>query len=94
MKRNVLFLMVDALRYDVFDDLDEARQIAPTICSIMDKGVLRRLTSNGMVTQVAMPSILTQTFPFDHGGYNWGLNDRPKSFIEILKLIILIFWMI
>ena len=84
-KRNILFLMVDAFRYDVFEDMDVARQLAPTICSLIGKGFIHKLISNGMVTQVAMPSILTQTYPFDYGGYNYGVKNRPKTFIEKIK---------
>jgi len=84
-KPNVLFLMVDAFRHDVFEDMDVAKQLAPTICSLIDKGFIQKLISNGMVTQVAMPSILTQSYPFDYGGYNYGVRYRPKTFIEKLK---------
>ena len=36
-------------------------------------------------TQVAVPSVLTQTFPLDYDGHNFGIKNRPKSFIEVLK---------
>ena len=32
-----------------------------------------------------MPSVFTQTFPLDYGGYNSVIKKRPKSFVEILK---------
>ena len=38
-----------------------------------------------MVTQVSMPSILTQTYPLDYKGYNFGIKYRPKSIVELFK---------
>ena len=38
-----------------------------------------------MHTQVALPTVLTQTFPLDYDGHNFGVKNRPKSFVEILK---------
>ena len=38
-----------------------------------------------MITQVALPPILTQTYPLDFGGFNEGIKKRPRSITEILK---------
>ena len=32
-----------------------------------------------------MPSLFTQTFPLDYGGYNSVIKQRPASFVELLK---------
>ena len=85
MKKNVLLLLVDGLRFDVFESPEEARHLAPFIMSLADDGVLHRVVSNGMVTQVAMPPLLTQTYPLDFGGVNRGIIDRPKSYLEALS---------
>jgi hypothetical protein len=83
--KNVLMLLVDGCEFSVFERLDEARALAPTITSFIVTGCLHKITSNGMITQVSLPAILTQTYPLDHGGYNFGIRYRPVSMIEVLK---------
>lgn len=84
-KKNVLFLLIDGCEYSVFQNIDEARELAPTLTGVIDKGFVRKMISNGMITQVSLPTILTQTYPLDFGGYNFGIKNRPKSIIELLK---------
>ena len=38
-----------------------------------------------MITQVSLPSILTQTYPLDYNGYNMGIKFRPRSVIELFR---------
>ncbi len=45
---------------------------------------MRRAIANGQTTQFVPPSIFTQTYPLDHGGYNNGIRGRPQSFEEQL----------
>ena len=80
----IFCILIDGLRFDVFSD-PKYRKLLPNISKIIDKGFLKKLISNGMITQVAMPSFFTQTFPLDYGGHNYGIKERPKSFIEIIK---------
>lgn len=84
-KKNVLFLLIDALRYDVFSDMDYARRIAPNLTGLVDRGFVRRVVNNGHATKFVMPSLFTQTYPLDHGGYNRGIGARPKSYVELLR---------
>ena len=84
-KKNVLFLLVDALRFDVFSDMDYARRIAPNLAGLADSGFVRRVINNGHATKFVMPALFTQTYPLDYGGYNRGICERPKSFVELIQ---------
>ena len=84
-RKNILMLLLDGCEFSVFERMEEARALAPTITSLIDDGCLQKITSNGMITQVSLPAILTQTYPLDFGGYNFGIRYRPKSMIESLK---------
>jgi hypothetical protein len=84
-KKNVLFLLIDALRFDVFSDLVYARRIAPNLVALAESGFLCRVVNNGHATKFVMPSLFTQTYPLDHGGYNRGIGGRPKSYVELIQ---------
>ena len=83
--RKGLFLLIDALRYDVFSDPDAARILAPNMARLAARGSTYRCIANAQSTQFVLPSIFSQTYPLDHGGYNNGIRERPRSFIESLK---------
>lgn len=80
-----LFLLVDALRYDVLADPEAASTIAPNMARMAGKGFVRKCVTNAQSTQFVMPSLFTQTYPLDHGGYNNGIRHRPQSFAESLS---------
>jgi arylsulfatase A-like enzyme len=82
---NVLFLLLDAFRHDIFADMDDARILVPNLAGLVDKGFERRVVSNGMITKVAMAPLLTQTYPLDYGGYNDVIAARPASMVELLR---------
>ena len=54
----IFCILIDGLRFDVFSD-PKYRKLLPNISKIIDKGFLKKLISNGMITQVAMPSFFT-----------------------------------
>ena len=85
MKNNIFFILLDGCEFSIFEDLNFAKQVAPNISNLISQGILKKIISNGMITQVSLPTILTQTYPLDFGGYNLGIRDRPKSIIEIFK---------
>ena len=85
MKKNIFFILLDGCEFNTFENLEFAYKVAPNITSLIGKGVLKKIISNGMITQVSLPSILTQTYPLDYGGYNLGIKYRPKSVIELFK---------
>jgi len=80
-----LFLLIDAFRYDVFADADAARILVPNMARMAEQGLTRRCIANAQSTQFVLPSIFSQTYPLDHGGYNNGIRERPQSFVESLK---------
>lgn len=83
--RKALFLLVDALRYDVLSDPEAAKAIAPNMARISERGIVRKCVTNAQSTQFVLPALFTQSYPLDHGGYNNGIRERPKSFVESLK---------
>ena len=61
----------------------------PNLSFLKKKGLFSEIIVNGQATKFVMPSVFTQTFPLDYGGYNSVIKKRPKSFVEILKKMIL-----
>lgn len=84
-RKDVIFIVFDALRYDVFSSLDEADLLVPNMAKIARKNGLNKIVSNGHTTRFAFPSLFTQTYPLDYDGYNFGISRRPSSIVESLK---------
>jgi hypothetical protein len=84
-KKNVLFLLIDALRFDVFSDMAYTHRIAPNLARLVERGFLCRVVNNGHATKFVMPSLFTQTYPLDYDGYNRGIGGRPKSYVELIR---------
>lgn len=82
---NGLYILVDALRYDVIADERLCDAVAPTLAVLRREGRLARVIANASNTQFVMPSLLTGTLPLDHGGTNRGCLDRPATFAELLS---------
>jgi len=85
MKKNALFLLIDAMRHDVLSDPEARRFMVPNLSRLADEGFVRKVVTNAQSTQFVMPAIFSQTYPLDHGGYNTGIRLRPRSFVETLK---------
>ena len=85
MKKNVFFILLDGCEFSTFSNLDYVEEIAPNIYKFICNGVIKKIISNGMITQVSLPAILTQTYPLDFNGYNLGIKYRPKSVIELFS---------
>ena len=84
MNKNIVFIIIDALRFDVIQKNTKS-SLTPTLNLLIDKGYLKKIITNGQVTKFVVPSIFTQTYPLDKDGYNYGIKNRDKSFVEILK---------
>lgn len=84
-RKNALFLLIDALRYDVLADPDARRFLAPNLSHLAERGFVRRVITNAQSTQFVVPSLFSLTYPLDYGGYNNGIRERPQSFVETLK---------
>ena len=85
MKKNIFLILIDGCEFNVFENEKFSKKITPNIHRLIEKGILKKIFTNGMVTQVSMPSILTQTYPLDYKGYNFGIKYRPKSIVELFK---------
>lgn len=83
--KNVFFFIIDALRFDAVQNEVVGRELMPVYSAVAQKGVISRVTTNGQVTKFVMPSIFSQSYPLDFGGYNDGIKNRPKSFVEVFK---------
>ncbi|GAB3319830.1 sulfatase family protein [Haloplanus salinarum] len=80
---NVLFLVVDSLRYDaVFgDDAFET----PNLDALADDGIVfSNCFSQGISTAPAMTAMLTGRYPLEYGGH-WYLEDTQPTFAEEFK---------
>lgn len=82
---NALFLLIDALRYDVLSDPEARRFLAPNLDRLARRGFVRKVVTNAQSTQFVMPSLFSLSYPLDHGGYNHGIRERPRSFVESLQ---------
>ena len=84
MKKNIFLILIDGCEFNVFENEKFSKKIAPNIHRLIEKGILKKIFTNGMVTQVSMPSILTQTYPLDYKGYNFGIKYRPRKYCRII----------
>ena len=82
---NGLFLLIDALRYDVVSNVEAREFLFPNLARIIDRGFVRKVVANAQSTQFVTPAIFSQTYPLDHGGYDNGIRLRPQSFAESLQ---------
>ncbi|MBM3527059.1 MAG: hypothetical protein FJX62_03115 [Alphaproteobacteria bacterium] len=85
VSKNAIFFLIDALRYDTVADLAAARDLIPNIAALAERGIVRRAVANAQSTQMVMPAIYSLTYPLDYDGYNTGIRNRPKSFVEVLR---------
>lgn len=85
MRPNAIFILIDALRYDVAKNPQATSVIAPNLAKIAKRGFTNRVVANAQSTQFVMPSLFSLTYPLDHGGYNNGIQGRPASFVECLS---------
>ena len=83
--KNVILLLIDNLRFDSFDNANVANFFFPNLLFLKKNGFMGKIISNSHATKFVMPSLFTQTYPLDYGGYNQVLKKRPKSFVELLN---------
>lgn len=83
-KNKTLFIVIDALRYDVFTNNAVRARLFPNLNKVIKKGFLIKAIANAQSTQFVLPSLFSSTYPLDHGGYNYGVRNR-NSYIEDLK---------
>jgi arylsulfatase A-like enzyme len=79
MDLNILFLVVDSLRYDVVESQETE---TPTIDELAENGVsFTRCHSQGISTAPSMTSMLTGRYPLDYGGH-WYLAEGQPTMAE------------
>jgi arylsulfatase A-like enzyme len=77
---NVLFLVVDSLRYDIV--LGETSADTPTLDELAARGtVFSQCYSQGISTAPAMTAMLTGRYPLDYGGH-WYIHDDQPTMAE------------
>lgn len=80
---NVLFLVVDSLRFDIAVGDWESR--TPHIDRLVDDGTLfTNCFSQGISTAPAMTAMLTGRHPLDYGGH-WYLGDDQQTFPQAFQ---------
>ncbi len=84
-KKNGLLLIIDALRYDTLSNDKFSDYLFPNLAKLKKHSIFTPSYANGIATQIALPSIFSLTYPLDYGGYENGIRERPKSFIECFK---------
>lgn len=83
---NILFLLVDSLRFDRLGMVDGFTARTPNLNRLAEKSLFaKNAFATGSPTQIACPSIFTSTLPLDHGGYSDGILNRPVSIAEVFK---------
>ena len=81
----IITILIDNLRIDSFSDKEFSRKFYPNFSYLIRNGIFKELIANAHTTKFVMPSIFTQTYPLDYGGYNTVIKQRPKSFVELIK---------
>ena len=85
-KKNVIIILIDALRYDRLISGGYKFNLTPNLNKIISHSTFfKNHHANGCPTSVSFPSIFTSTYPLDFKGYDRGIKDRPKTFAEIFS---------
>ena len=79
-------LIIDALRYDLFDNLKNSSFLYPTLTKLATKGHIRKVVTNAQSTQFVLPSLFSLTYPLDYGGYNFGIRTDSNHMLRALKI--------
>ncbi len=85
--RGIVLFFLDTLRRDHLDAYGFARETAPHIRRVAERGVLfQDAIAQGAWTKVSVPSILTSTYPTSNGIYE--LNHRmPASGVTLAEVL-------
>ena len=84
-KPNILFISIDALRFDRTSLHGYARPTTPMLARLAESAIVCNQTSSSAAfTQPSLPSMLTSTLPLSYGGYDNGAIGRPASIFKVL----------
>lgn len=82
----VIFITLDSFRAKRLGGASYYLPLTPTLDRLAREGIYCTQTlSPAACTQMAHPSIWTSTLPLDHGGYDQGITNRPRSFVELFQ---------
>jgi arylsulfatase A-like enzyme len=85
-KKNIIFLVIDSLRYDRIGVNGNSPSPTPTLDRLLLSSVnFKNFYSVGCPTEFAYPGLTSSTLPLDKGGYSNGIIDREITFSEVLK---------
>ena len=86
MKRNILLMTVDALRFDRIGLSGYRYDTSPVLDKLSKNSIWCENTySLAPSTQPSMPVIMTSTRPLSYGGYDLGVKNRPNVLPKVLK---------
>ena len=83
MNKNIFLICIDGWRYDSIEHLVSPKNL-PNITKLINDGIKKNHIKWNFYTS-CFPTVLTQTYPLDCDGHNFGIKNRPRSFIELLK---------
>ncbi len=81
--KNVIFITIDALRFDRLSVNGYARPTTPTLERLANNALICRnhFTDNAS-TMGAFPCIMTSSRPLSYGGFDGGVFDRPPTIFQ------------
>ncbi len=85
MIERTICMIIDALRFDCFENKKASEFLFPNLNKIINKGTICRAFSNSQTTQFVLPSIFCQNYPLDYKGYANGILSRPSSYVELIS---------
>jgi arylsulfatase A-like enzyme len=84
VRKNVIFLIIDSLRFDRLGIGGHTPSPSPVIDELLSSNLyLTNAFSVGSPTEFAYPGITTSTLPLDKGGYANGICDREVTLAEV-----------
>ena len=73
-KTNIIFITLDALRFDHLGCYGYQRNTSPNIDKLAQEGVMfTQAITHAPLTVPSVISMITSTHPFSHGVYKWGM---------------------
>ena len=86
MKKNLIIILIDALRFDRLIAGGYKYNLTPNLNKIIEEGnLLTNHYANGCPTQISFPTIFTSTLTLDFKGFGEGIKHRPKTFAELFQ---------
>ncbi len=59
--------------------------MTPNIDRLVSDGYLGKVVANAGTTQFVLPSLTTQSYPLDEGGYDTGIRRRAMTYAELFR---------